>query len=80
MTSVKVFIQNVGLDKSLHDTREYVRKRFLTYSDVGAWLHSQGIRVITKIGNDDVPADGLDIEVWADMTEEQEAEYYMRFR
>jgi hypothetical protein len=79
MSLVKVFIQNVGLDKSLHDTREYVRKRFLTYSDVGIWLYSRGIQVTPKMGSISFP-DGLDIELWADMTEEQEAEYYMRFR
>jgi hypothetical protein len=79
-TSVKVFIQNVGTDKSLHYTKEYVRKQFLVFSDVGAWLHSQGIKVTAQCGDNWNEWDGLDIELWADMNDEQTAEYYMRFR
>lgn len=78
--SVKVHTMNVGLDMSIHCVREEVKKRFLVFDEAGAWIHSKGIAVTTQYGDCGNEVDGLDIELWAEMTKEQAAEYYMRFR
>lgn len=81
MTKIDVYSEYVGLDWSLQKTSDFCKDRFYN-TPAGKWISDNNIilshRILNEGKNWAMP--GLVLILFISVTEEQAAEYYLRFK